>query len=151
MVLHFQGYPHVHAYLNIIDNADMALIGERIAETSQLLEGESIRNLLVRSMKAATDTQFAYYPEKTHGRIVAGDISAGSVFSIDPYNENISVVELCPSQIGISYTYLLTQFLNAIFGFEITMPYFASVGARVLRHIGWRCSRRSHLRCYESC
>jgi len=100
MVLHFQGYPHVHAYLNIIDNADMALIGERIAETSQLLEGESIRNLLVRSMKAATDTQFAYYPEKTHGRIVAGDISAGSVFSIDPYNENISVVELRPSQMS---------------------------------------------------
>jgi len=24
--------------------------------------------------------------------------------------------------IGISYTYLLTQFLNAIFGFEITIP-----------------------------
>jgi len=99
-VIHFQGYPHVHAYLNIIDNADMALIGERIAETSQLLEGESIRNLLVRSMKAATDTQFAYYPEKTHGRIVAGDISTGSVFSIDPYNENISVVELRPSQMS---------------------------------------------------
>jgi len=35
--------------------------------------------------------------------------------------------------IGISYTYLLTQFLNAIFGFEITMSVFI---AKVI-HNNW--------------
>jgi len=33
--------------------------------------------------------------------------------------------------IGISYTYLLTQFLNAIFGFEITMNWNDAVQSRI--------------------
>lgn len=100
MVLHFQGYPHVHAYLNIIDDTNAAPSGERIAHTDSVIQGNSVRRLLIGSIKQAADTQYAYYPAMTHGRIPVGDISTGSVYGIDPFNENISIVIIRPSEMG---------------------------------------------------
>ena len=90
-VIHFKGYPHVHAYINIVRDPSRIAIGEIVSETFTGVSGEGVRELLLSALRFETGERFAYFPMPPAGRLPIGLVSSGSLYALDPY-ENYAVV-----------------------------------------------------------
>lgn len=93
-VIHFQGYPHVHAYLSIVRNPARANLGESLAHTAATLEGEPMRRLLEAALRRATGEPLAFHGAKVPGRFCAGEVTTGLAFALDPYANHVAVATL---------------------------------------------------------
>jgi len=99
-VIHFQGYPHVHAYINIVNTPERAAIGEALTHIESLQQGEAITSLLLTALRKQTGERFAYYPMPAAGRLPQGAVTTGSIYTIEPFNNHAVVVELKPEQMA---------------------------------------------------
>lgn len=97
-VIHFKGYPHVHAYINVVKDPAKIAIGETLAKLDSVVQGESIRNLLVRAMKQQTGEQFGFYHNEYLGRLSPGLVSSGSIYALDPYDNKVVVLTMPADQ-----------------------------------------------------
>ena len=101
-VLHFEGFPHVHAYLRIAREPHRQHVGETLAETSRLLEGAPVRHLVEAAMQRETGADVALMPGKLPGRLVPGPITTGTLWTLDPYANTVVVATVRGSQLGSS-------------------------------------------------
>jgi hypothetical protein len=99
-VLHFQGHPHVHAYVHIVDDPARSHIGETLAESHALLEGEAMRDLLEAALQSATREIHAWYPPEVPGRFCPGPVTTGLAWSLDPYANEVVVAEVAGARAG---------------------------------------------------
>lgn len=99
-VLHFEGYPHVHAYLRIARDPDRQHVGEALAQTSRLIEGEPVRRFVEAAMRQATGADVGVMFEKLPGRFVPGTISEGTLWTLDPYGNSLATVTMKGDQLA---------------------------------------------------
>jgi len=99
-VLHFEGYPHVHAYLRITKDPDRQHVGESLAQTSRLIEGEPVRRFVETAMQETMDADVGIMLHKLPGRFVPGTISAGTLWSLDPYGNSVVTATMQGSRLG---------------------------------------------------
>lgn len=95
-VFYFRGYPHVHAFINVgNDPAKPLSVGETIAQTSTVLAGASVQSLFERAMLDFCDTDLAYYDlESVAGRLRAGTIRTGDIYSLESWNNEVHIVTI---------------------------------------------------------
>jgi len=93
-VIHFQGHPHVHAYVNVVRDPARANLGESLGELNATVEGEAMRRLLEAALRRATDVELAWYGPDVPGRFCPGVVTSGLAYSLDPYGNRVVVARL---------------------------------------------------------
>lgn len=97
-VIHFKGYPHVHAYINIVKDPSRMAIGESLGQIERGIQSEGIGRLLANAMRQQTGEPFAFYHKEYSGRLSPGIVSTGGVYALDPYNNKIEIVSMLVDQ-----------------------------------------------------
>lgn len=100
LVLHFQGWPHVHAYLRLTRDPLRQHIGESLAASDRLVEGEELRGFIEGAMRRGMDADLAFMPGDLPARIVPGLVTTGTMFSFDPFANRVVVAEVRGDQLG---------------------------------------------------
>lgn len=100
LVVHFKGFPHVHAYLEIVRDPARANVGESIAATESTLEGEPMRRLYEAALRRASGEPVAYAGPEVPGRFCAGEVTTGLVWSLDPYGNRVVVATIDPARMA---------------------------------------------------
>lgn len=95
-VMHFKGYPHVHAYMNFVKDPNKIAVGDSLSETQNVIGTKSVRKLMTSVLKQKTGQNYAYYPDLVQGRLSPGLISTGSLYALDPFNNKMVVAEMVP-------------------------------------------------------
>lgn len=93
-VIHFQGHPHVHAYVQIVRDPDAWHTGETLTRIDHTIEGESLRALLESALRRATGHALAFHAESVPGRLCPGDVTTGLAWSVDPYGNRVATLEI---------------------------------------------------------
>ena len=93
-ILHFQGYPHVHAYVQVVRDPARANLGEALGVTSEGIEGERLRRVLEGALRRATGEGLAFHADAVPGRFCPGEITTGLAYSLDPYRNHVVVASI---------------------------------------------------------
>lgn len=93
-VIHFQGWPHVHAYVRVVRDPARAHVGEVLGETREPLEGEAMRSLLEAALRGATGEALAWHPPEVPGRFCPGPVTSGLAYAMDPYGSEVAVATI---------------------------------------------------------
>ena len=93
-VVHFKGDPHVHAYIDIVRDPARQNIGEVLTRTAAPLRPAAVRRMLTAALRHETEATLAYYPSEVPARVRAGDVTAGLVHTLDPFDERIVVARI---------------------------------------------------------
>jgi hypothetical protein len=93
-VIHFQGHPHVHAYVNVVRDPARANLGEALGETSTALEGAPLQALLEAALRRATGEPLAFHGPDLPGRFCTGTVTSGLAYALDPYGNHVVVAEI---------------------------------------------------------
>lgn len=93
-IVHFQGHPHVHAYVRIVRDPVRANVGSVIAVAERTVEGADLRRLMAATLRRASDTSLTYVADNLPGRICAGDVTTGVAYALDPYRNHVVVARL---------------------------------------------------------
>lgn len=96
-IVHFKGYPHVHAYIQVVRDPARASVGEALAATALTVEGEAMRRLLEGALRRATGEALAFHADEIPGRFCPGEITTGVAFALDPYRNHLAVAEILGS------------------------------------------------------
>lgn len=94
MVIHFQGYPHVHAYMNIVRDPSKIAIGEALTHTKASLGLSEVGRLINAVLKQRTEAPLAFYPNSLLGRVSPGTVSTGSIYTLDPFANKIVIADI---------------------------------------------------------
>jgi hypothetical protein len=93
-IVHFKGYPHVHAYVQVVRDPARANVGERLGELAAPLPDASLRELLEDALRRATGERLAFVSEEIPGRFCAGPITTGLAYALDPYRNHVAVATI---------------------------------------------------------
>ncbi len=93
-VVHFQGYPHVHAYMNIVKDPTKIAIGEALTQTLEPIGQAQVKKLIGSMLKERTKAPLAFYPDILVGKISPGTVSSGSIYTLDPFANEIIIAEI---------------------------------------------------------
>jgi hypothetical protein len=93
-VIHFKGYPHVHAYIQVVEDPAHANVGQALGTTAVGLEGETLRGLLEAALRRATGEELAFYGGEVPGRFCPGEVTTGLAYSLDPYGNRVAVATI---------------------------------------------------------
>jgi hypothetical protein len=101
-VLHFRGHPHVHAFVNVAMDGDAPLsVGEPLGENPAVLEGDAVKELFERALRSETGSDLAYYPrESVVGRLRAGAIRSGDIYTLESWQEAAVVASIRGSRLS---------------------------------------------------
>jgi hypothetical protein len=101
-VFHFRGHPHVHAFVNVAMDGDAPLsVGEPLGTNPAPLEGEGVRALFERALRAETRSELAFYPrESVVGRLRAGPIRSGDIYSLESWQDASVVASIRGARLG---------------------------------------------------
>jgi hypothetical protein len=100
-LIHWRGYPHLHAYMQIAREPRRQHVGSTLAETERLLEGDALRALIQRALKAHSGAELAYYGSPVPSRFCPGPVTSGLVASLDPFDNKVALVTALGSELGI--------------------------------------------------
>lgn len=93
-IIHFKGYPHVHAYLQVVRDPARVNLGASLATTDTTIEGASMRRLLEAALRRASGESLAFYGNDIPGRFCPGEITAGLAYALDPYRNRVAVATI---------------------------------------------------------
>jgi hypothetical protein len=93
-IVHFQGHPHVHAYIQVVRDPARANFGESLGSTTAAVEGERMRRLLEGALRRATGEALAFHADEIPGRFCPGEITTGLAYSLDPYRNRVVVATI---------------------------------------------------------
>ena len=93
-VIHFQGYPHVHAYINVVRDPARVAIGEVLINEQSGIRGEAVRDALQAALRYQTGEPLAYFPMPPAGILPPGPVSTGSLYALDPFDNHAVVLEI---------------------------------------------------------
>lgn len=108
-VFHFQGHPHVHAYVNIVRDPAAALIGETLAVVDAPVAGADMGALLGRALAHATGEPLGWLGTDPPGRFCTGPVTTGLAFSLDPYANRIVVATVASDKMADPLRSYLTE------------------------------------------
>jgi len=94
MVIHFKGYPHVHAYMNIVRDPTKIAVGEALTEIRRPLGQAKVNRLIGAVLKQQTAAAWSFYPGSLLGRMSPGTVSTGSIHTLDPFANEIIIAEI---------------------------------------------------------
>jgi hypothetical protein len=84
-LLHFRGWDHVHASIHVArDGGAGQHVGEVLATTRALIDGEALRRLLWDALRETSGAEAGFVLEAPV-RFTPGPITTGLVWSLDPY------------------------------------------------------------------
>jgi len=88
-VLHFRGHPHVHAFVHVAMEAERPFsVGEPLGDNPRTLAGPEVCALFERALRAELGADLAWYPpESVAGRLRAGPIRSGDVYTLESWRE----------------------------------------------------------------
>jgi hypothetical protein len=98
-VIHFQGHPHVHAYVNLVRDPARANLGPSLGETAGVA-GDAMLALLESALRRATGEAIAFYGDQAPGRFCPGTVTTGLAYALDPYGNQIVVATLSGRALG---------------------------------------------------
>ena len=94
-VLYFRGWPHVHASIHVADDGGAGQnVGEVLAETKHLVEGDALRGLVLDAFREASGEPLGYTGSSLEARFCPGSITTGLVWSLDPYADELVIAEI---------------------------------------------------------
>jgi hypothetical protein len=94
-VLHFRGWPHVHASIHLADDGGVRQhVGEELARTPRLLEDAELRPLVVEALREAAGTLLAFHADAIPARFVPGPVTTSVVWNLDPFDAELSVMTI---------------------------------------------------------
>jgi hypothetical protein len=101
-VLYFRGHPHVHAFVNVGLDGDAPLsVGDLLGENPVALDEVGVKALFERALRSQTGADLAYYPsESVVGRLRAGAIRSGDVYTLESWQDSALVVSIRGSQLS---------------------------------------------------
>ncbi|MEO6078349.1 MAG: 5'-nucleotidase C-terminal domain-containing protein [Steroidobacteraceae bacterium] len=101
-VLHFRGYPHLHAFLNVaMDGERPQGIGEQLAVNPRRLEGEDLRVWFEAAMRSQARADVAIYPAwNLVGRLREGPVTTGDVWVAESWADELVVIETLGSDLS---------------------------------------------------
>ncbi|MFO0982825.1 MAG: DUF3500 domain-containing protein [Planctomycetota bacterium] len=101
-VFHFRGYPHVHAFIHVAMDADAPLsVGESLGHNPAWLERAGVKTLFETALRTQTGADLAYYDaDRVAGRLRAGPIRAGDIYSLESWQEAAAVVDVRGSNLS---------------------------------------------------
>lgn len=101
VVLHFRGWPHVHAAIHLADDGGARQhVGEVLGTTNSLLEDAELRPLLEESLTRATGLHYAFVPAAIPARFVPGPITTSLVWNLDPFDAEVGVMVIRGDAMG---------------------------------------------------
>lgn len=101
-VFHFRGHPHVHAFVNVTMDGDAPLsVGEPLGTNPRELAGADVQALFEHVLRERTGTDLAFYPlESVAGRLRAGPIRSGDVYTLESWQESVVVGTQSGARLG---------------------------------------------------
>ena len=94
-VLHFRGWPHVHAAIHLADDGGARQhVGSSLGRTPRLLEDRELRPLLEEALRQATGLPVAFHADAIPARFVPGPITTGLVWNLDPFDAEVGVLTI---------------------------------------------------------
>jgi len=93
-VLHFQGHPHVHAYVQVLRDPARANLGESLGRVTASVEGEAMRGLLEAALRRETGESLAFHGADVPGRFCPGEVTTGLAYALDPYCNRVAVMTI---------------------------------------------------------
>jgi hypothetical protein len=97
-LIHFRGWSHVHAAIHVAeDGGARQHVGEVLAESDRLLDGEPLRALLRDALREASGEALAFYPSAIPARVPRGPFTTGLAWAFDPYRDEL-VVAVVPGR-----------------------------------------------------
>lgn len=101
-VFYFRGYPHVHAFLNVAMDGDAPLsVGETLGTNPSWLDHAGVKALFETALRSETGADLAYYNESSvAGRLRAGQIRSGDIYTLESWQETAEVVEIRGSNLS---------------------------------------------------
>jgi len=100
-VLHFRGWPHVHAAIHLADDGGARQhVGEQLAVAPRLLEDAELRPLLLEALRDAAGTQLAFHADAIPARFVPGPVTTSVVWNLDPFDAELGVMVIRGAAMG---------------------------------------------------
>lgn len=99
-VFHFQGHPHVHAYVNVVRDPARAYVGESLGVTPSGVEGPALRRVIEGALRRATELPLAYAIDSVPGRFCPGEVTTGLAYALDPYRNHVVVATVATEALG---------------------------------------------------
>lgn len=95
-VFHFKGTPHVHAFVNVARDGDAPLsVGAVVGENPAVLEGAAAKRFVEDALAAHAGCELAYYDlESAVGRLRAGTIRTGDLYTFESWQNSVALVEV---------------------------------------------------------
>jgi hypothetical protein len=93
-IFHFQGHPHVHAYLQVVRDPQRANVGAALDTSEQAVEGPAMTRLLEGALRRATGETLSFHGPEIPGRFCAGPITTGLAYALDPYRQQVAVASI---------------------------------------------------------
>ena len=95
-LFYFRGEPHLHAFMNVgMDGERPLSVGEVLAENPALLDRPGVKRLFEGVLRGETGADIAYYHEESvAGRLRAGTIRSGDIYSLESWRNRVAVLEI---------------------------------------------------------
>lgn len=95
-VLYFRGDPHVHAFLSVTMDPSAPLgVGELVGHNPAPLEGAAVQRFFEAAMQDQSGADLAFYdPEAVAGRLRAGPVREGDLYSLESWQDATARVEI---------------------------------------------------------
>ena len=100
--IHFQGYPHVHAYIHVARHPERQHAGGILARTPERLTDAQVRRFMERTMALATDSDLGLFPGELPAQVPAGEVSEGLLWSLDPFANQLDVLRISGEQMNVA-------------------------------------------------
>ena len=93
-IVHFEGYPHVHAYVHVAAEPARQHVGERLATLAQPLRGAALTGWVADRIAAVTNADVGYLPEAVPGQLSPGPVTEGTLWTLDPFANRATVASI---------------------------------------------------------
>ncbi|GAA6138249.1 hypothetical protein NBRC116583_19960 [Arenicella sp. 4NH20-0111] len=93
-VIHFKGYPHVHGYINILHDVRKRNVGRTLTFNHSSKQSSGIKELWQKTLRSYTGLPLSFYSAKPNGRLPRGEVTTGSVYCIEPFDNDLVIVDI---------------------------------------------------------
>jgi len=94
-VLHFRGWPHVHASIHLADDGGARQhVGETIVEATRLYEAPVLRPMLQTALAESVGETLGYIAGGVPARFVPGPVTLSTIWNLDPFDDEVGVMTI---------------------------------------------------------
>ncbi len=94
---HFQGWPHVHAYLNLSANEGRRSMGSSVGELDRSYTPRETRDWLQSALAYSGETKWGYHMDTLSAGFYQGTVTEGDIYSFLPFRNKLVVATIKPA------------------------------------------------------